>query len=220
MTNKEKYTILCHNEENIMLSSRDWWLDALCGPENWEVLLIERQNEIVAAWPYSIKRKLGFVCIVMPEMTVYTSIWLRQIDEDNASNHWQYQQEIYNELIAMLPKFDYFMLCFYHHFDNWQPFYWHDFKQTTKYTYVIDGIADCDKLFEGFSVARRRKMKKSKALIEVKWGLDPVVFYNHHKLNFEKKRGKMYYSFNDFKRMYDAVKAHNAGEILYVVDIN
>ena len=41
MTKKEKYQELCKYEKSIPIFSKDWWMDAVCGEDNWDVLLVE-----------------------------------------------------------------------------------------------------------------------------------------------------------------------------------
>ena len=48
---KETYRALCRAEEGIPLFSRDWWLDATCGPNLWDALIIEDRGRTLAAMP-------------------------------------------------------------------------------------------------------------------------------------------------------------------------
>lgn len=47
MGNKSKYRNLCAVEKNIPIFSQDWWLDAVCGEENWDVIIIEKGGIIL-----------------------------------------------------------------------------------------------------------------------------------------------------------------------------
>lgn len=38
MKPKEKYRALCEKEQAIQIFSRDWWLDATAGIDNWDVV--------------------------------------------------------------------------------------------------------------------------------------------------------------------------------------
>ncbi|MDR0845251.1 MAG: GNAT family N-acetyltransferase, partial [Tannerella sp.] len=48
---KDAYHTLCRTEESIPIFSQEWWLDAVCGESNWDVLLTEENNRVQAAWP-------------------------------------------------------------------------------------------------------------------------------------------------------------------------
>lgn len=68
-TNKQKYREFCKIEINIPIFSQDWWLDAVCGENNWDVAIVERGGEIWATMPYYVKKKWGFTIITMPPLT-------------------------------------------------------------------------------------------------------------------------------------------------------
>lgn len=61
-SNKDKYRDLLETETTIPIFSRDWWMDAVCGEDNWDVLLVEKDNEIVASMPYYKKKKIWVNC--------------------------------------------------------------------------------------------------------------------------------------------------------------
>ena len=48
MTNKEKYDIFCQ-KIYISVFSQPWWLDAVCGEENWDVYVVEKGGIYVAS---------------------------------------------------------------------------------------------------------------------------------------------------------------------------
>ena len=60
MTNKEQYEEFCKVEKNIPIFSQDWWLDAVCGSDNWNVALVEKGGHIMASMPYFFKKKAIF----------------------------------------------------------------------------------------------------------------------------------------------------------------
>ena len=51
LSEKEIYRALCRTEDGLPLFSRDWWLDAACGEDHWDALLIEDRGRIAAALP-------------------------------------------------------------------------------------------------------------------------------------------------------------------------
>lgn len=58
MTNKDKYHIFCDHEKGIPIFNKDWWLDAVCGENNWDVALVEKGGSIVGSLPYCIDKKI------------------------------------------------------------------------------------------------------------------------------------------------------------------
>lgn len=51
MTNTEKYRKFSVQEKTIPLFSKGWWMDAVC-QQDWDVILIEEDGQIMAALPY------------------------------------------------------------------------------------------------------------------------------------------------------------------------
>ena len=49
MTNKEKYTIFCEQNDFVPIFSQPWWMDAVCIDGYWDVLLYEKNEEILGA---------------------------------------------------------------------------------------------------------------------------------------------------------------------------
>ena len=75
-TNKQKYRDLCQLERSIPIFSKDWWLDAVCGEDKWDVAIVEKGGHIFASMPYYLMRKNGFNSIIMPRLTQSMGPWL------------------------------------------------------------------------------------------------------------------------------------------------
>jgi CelD/BcsL family acetyltransferase involved in cellulose biosynthesis len=69
MTPKDKYRQLCKEDKSIPIFSKDWWMDAVCGENDWNVLIVEKGGEIVASMPIYIKKKHGLKYITQPKLT-------------------------------------------------------------------------------------------------------------------------------------------------------
>ena len=58
MTEKEAYHEFCRAEPSISVFMQAFWMDAVCGKPNWDVLLHrDGDGKIDAAWPYYFIRK-------------------------------------------------------------------------------------------------------------------------------------------------------------------
>ncbi len=57
MQNKTIYKTFCQNHDEIPIFSQYWWLDIVCGENNWDVALCKIENKIAGAFPYYIKKK-------------------------------------------------------------------------------------------------------------------------------------------------------------------
>jgi hypothetical protein len=73
MTDKEQYRDFCKKEKNIPIFSQD----SVCGKNNWDVVIIERNNEIIASMPYIKQRVFIFDMLVMPKLTQNIGIYVK-----------------------------------------------------------------------------------------------------------------------------------------------
>ncbi|NLK27352.1 MAG: methicillin resistance protein [Clostridiales bacterium] len=221
---KLAYRLHCQKEKTIPLFSRDWWMDAVCGEDNWDVLLVERDNEIVASMPYYKKKKFGLTVITQPPLTQTNGIWIKYPPGQKYSSRLSYEKEVMTEIIDQLQALnpDYYSQNFHYSVTNWQPFYWKGFTQTTRYTYVIPDIntINLEELFSEFSRAKRRNIKRAESILDVRMGLGSQEFYNHHKNSLAEQGEIISYSFDTFQRIYNASVQRGYGQTIYAVDEN
>jgi len=214
--NKQKYRALCE-EENIRIFSQWWWLDAVAG-ENWDVVLLERESQIIASFPYFPRKKLIFNTITMPKLTPYFSIWIRIPENMKYSSQLYYEKEVYTEIVGKIPKVDHFVCFFDYSFTNWLPFLWKGYKQTTYYSYVIDNIKDLDTVYGDFNSNIKRNIKKASKLIEVSHDENIETFYEINKLSFDRQGLSIPYSFDYLKRIDAECQKRKCSKILIAKD--
>lgn len=137
-----------------------WWFDCVA-PQGWGVIKIEDSDgKLLARLPYVIKKdRFGFKTITKPMFIQTQGPWLER-KETNYKN-LVFQETVCSELIRKLPKCDRVDFYFDPSMQNWLPFYWHGFSQTTRYTYVLDDLNDLDQLYKGFSSRTKRAIKKA-----------------------------------------------------------
>lgn len=224
MTNKEKYRELVNNEPSIPIFSRDWWMDAVCGEDNWDVLLVEKNNEIIASLPYYMHKKYGLKVIRQPILTQTNGMWLKYPPGQTAVNRLSFEKKIMNDMIDQLLSIgvDWFSQNFHYSITNWLPFYWRGFQQTTRYTYVIPDIntINLDDLFVRFSKSAQRGINRAESIVEVKIGMSAQEFYHYHKMALEKKSQEIIYSWDTFSRIYNATVPRGYGQNIYAIDYN
>jgi hypothetical protein len=218
MTNIEKYREFCKVEENIPLFSKDWFLDSVCGVDNWDVALVEKGGEVVASMPYYKKRKAIFNIITMPKHAQTMGVYIKYPENQKYEKRLSYEKELMSGLIDQLPKVDYFNQSFHYSVTNWLPFYWRGYTQTTNYTYVIENLSNLESVFQNFNHAKRKNIKKAEKLLEVRFDLSAKEFYENHKMTLEKQNNKIAYSFDHFNRIYNSAYSHNAGRTIYAID--
>lgn len=222
MNNKELYAQLCANEKAICVFMRPFWMDAVCGADNWDVILhFDGEGKVDAAWPYYFRKQRGKLVITHPPETQIQGPWLRRDPAWSEEKRLGFEKETLYAMIDELEAKG--ILSFYQQFPldftNWQPFYWKGFGQQTRYTYRIDDISDPEAVLAAFNRAKRKNINKAvKEGLEVKFDLPAKDFYENHKMTLALQHAVISYSFGDFQRMYDAAYANNAGRTIYAVD--
>ncbi len=209
---KEEYIKFC-KKEPIPLFSQYWWLDAVCGRENWEVLLFKKGGEIFASFPYFKKKKAIFNGVAQPKLTQSLGPYIRYPKGQGYYKKLSWEKEIMDYFIDNLPKYDFFDISFHYSVTNWLPFFWRGFKQTTKYTYVIDKNSDIEKL-ETNNRKRRRK-KAVKLGVEVALSDDVEAFFRLNELTFKRQQRGMAYDLEFVKNLYAQLQKEGAVKMFF-----
>jgi hypothetical protein len=209
---KQTYHTLCQTQESLPVFSQDWWLDAACGEANWDVLLIEKNGTILAAWPLYMPLA-GFV--TMPPYTQTMGIWFAPPSDDTKYNSaLEHRQALCNQLIEKL-KTHSFMQHFNHTFTDWLPFYWNGYRQTTRYTYQLQNLNDSELLWNNLTRNTRRNIKKAqeKFHITVRQGVATDDFFRLQAQTFERQNKKNRQDPRVLRRLIDVCRKRGQGEI-------
>ncbi len=221
MDNKELYTLFYSEHNDIPVYSAPWWLDAVCGKDNWDVILIKDKNEkIIATFPYYLKKeKFGLKNLTMPLLTQKLGPYI--VYDSNKISEMKkigYEHEIYSKIIEQLPKVDMFNVNFDQRYKNWLPFYWRGFKQTTRYSYKIFNLKDLPFVFSNIAKYKRQKIQKAENNLFVKDDMSVEEFYEYFAESVKTRGEKVSYSLEFIKNLVNAVYKHNAGKIYYCTD--
>jgi len=221
--NKTIYRTLCQ-QEHIPLFSQYWWMDAVCGGENWDVLLYQEKGNVLGAFPCHFKQKFGFRYILQPFGTQTNGIWFNYPKQKSFSEYdrLSFEKKVCFNLINQLEslKLSFFRQNFHFSFTNWLPFYWKGFKQTTRYTYQIN-IINVDNAFLNFHSTKKghiRKCLKNNAILKKE--IDANAFYYYHKDCLIKKNQSIHYSKDFLLNLHKVVKEREQGIIFGMFDDN
>ena len=217
-TNKQKYIEFSKQEKNIPIFSQSWWLDSVCGTDNWDVCLIEKGGKIVASMPYYKTKKFMLNMIFMPKLTQTMGPYILYPKGQKYYKKLSWDKDIINKLLRQLPKYDYFFQNLHYSITNWLPFYWNGYKQTIRYTYIIENITveDLEKKFE--TDIRRRRRKATNIGVEVYESDDIKKFYELNEMTFIRQGKEMPYSFKFIESLYNNCKENNACKIFFAKD--
>ena len=216
---KELYSKLCQ-EKYIPIHGQPWWLDAVCGSENWEVILaFGGSKNIIGALPYTKNRRMGLDMIRMPNLTSFLPIYIDFPDSKKQYRQYDFEHKVLAELISQIPSVLIFNQNYFPTLTNWLPFYWKDYRQTTRYTYVFDDLSNPDALYKKFNRNTRRNILKAEELgIEILDSDDLESFYKIAQMTFSRQNLKMPYSFQQLSRLDKVLTTRNQRKILLAKD--
>lgn len=216
--NQDKYRLFSAVEATIPLFMKGWWLDAVCGSDDWDVCLLESGNHVQAALPYHKQKRLIFTLIKMPALSSGWGPWISYPNDQKYASKLSFEHQTISQLISQLPEFDYFNQRFRYSVVNNQAFYWNDFKLTLRYNYILPDLTDLDAVFAGFNANTRREIKKAQKVVQVIETEDADLFYQLNQKTFEKNRVKIPYSQELLQRIDDVCQARNCRKIFLAID--
>jgi len=212
MNDKEQYRKLCANESSIPIYSRDWWLDCVCGVDKWDVLLYLNKESIEAAMPYYVPCK-GIIS--MPPYAQTMGIWFNPVFEDKLYPRNIFRkQTICEDFISRLPAHDYFLQNFHYSFTDWLPFYWKGFRQTTRYTYVLQDIGNPNELWNGLSgnISNNIQKAEKKFQLTVKRNIPTDLFMEINAKTYKRQGMKPYHP-EILRKLIELSRSRNQGDI-------
>ncbi len=220
MTDRERYQELCRRESTIPIFSQGWWLDTVCGMDNWDVYLVGKDMDIRASLVYSLQECCNGKSIGRISLTQNNGIWIKYPKAQGIIARQSYEEKIVNEICDFIEnlgliKYD---QQFHYHFTNYLPFFWRYYKETTKYTYVIEDTSDMERVRLGYSSKLKNVLRKAEKYLHIEEETDLEEFYSINKMSFERQGIEIPYSFEYFKKIYDACKEKDSGMLLCARD--
>lgn len=213
MTNKDKYRLLCKTEKSIPIFSKDWWLDIVCGKINWDVLLIEQKGQMQAALPFYIPHSR---IISMPPYTQSMGPWFAaEADDTKYTTLLGKRQTICKQFTDQLQSYPHFLQNFSYQVTDWLPFYWEGYKQTTRYTYLLENIRDPEAIWANMSPNIRRNITKAKSKyqITIQKGIPVDDFLKVQSMTFERQHTTNKADINVLKQLIETCRKQNQGDL-------
>jgi hypothetical protein len=193
-----------------------WWLEAVA-PGQWDAVVVQQGDEVVARMPYVLKKKHGLTVVTMPKLTQTLGPWISASDA-KYTNQLSRQKELMGELIEKLPKYDLFSQNFSPEVTNWLPFYWAGFSASLNYTYRIEDLTNLDAVWSDFRENIRREIRKSQKVVAVRDDLGIEKFLQMARFTFQRQNKSLPYSEALVHRLDEECGKRNARRILFAVD--
>lgn len=183
-----------------------WWLDATA-PNQWDAVEIEEGGRTVARLPFMRTAKLGLRVLSQPALTQSLGPWIES-NSETPSKRLAREKDLYSKLIAGLPAHDIFRQNFHAEVTNWLPFHWNGFSQTTRYSYVLEGLQNEAKLLAGFSKTTRNLIRQADRVVEVTESDDVEDVLLLAEKTFQRQGKTLPYSRDLLRRIDAAAKTH------------
>ena len=215
---KEKYQNFCNQNQDLPLFLRYSWYKALFD-DDWDVILVEKNGNIQGFLPYILTKKKTFSLIRPPMLTPYQGVWLNYPKGQKNTSKLSFEKEVISDIINALPQTDAFQQKFIPEFTNWLPFYWADFNQTTRYTYIIDDLSSSDKIFEDFRDNIRREIRKAEKSLIMETISDINLLYELKRDVYRANNEGYPISKDLLERVNNYCLENNCGELIAAKDI-
>ncbi len=220
MEAKLKYMELCKAEKSIPIFSQYWWMDTVCGSENWDVILVEENGKIIASLPYFIEKNKNGIEIRKATLTQNNGVWIRYSKDIKYEKKLSLEKKVMNNIIDRIEELGLTRYRQYFHYtiENWLPFFWRGYSQTTRYTYVIEDTSNLELLHKNFNSNIRNYIRKAEKEVSVKEDMSVEEFYELNKKTFERQDMEIPYSFELLKSLDNQCKERNCSKIYSAID--
>jgi hypothetical protein len=125
--------------------------------------------------------------------------------------------ELVRQLVEQLPRYDYVSFTLPARITNWMPFHWLGFRQTTRYSYVIDPSRSLEDIWSGMGEATRRAIRKARTALEVT-DTSAGTLWNLTSSSFGRQRQKSPYDPERLDAAVAAARKHRSGAVRAAVD--
>lgn len=209
-TNKERYRKWCEQDKTMPFFYRYDYYQAIYH-DNWEIALATNGNDIQAAMPYVVRKKKGFNLILPEPLMPYQGVWINYPLNQKYASKLGFEKEVITKIIEQLPSVALFRQQFHPNFTNWLPFAWENYKQTTKYSYIIEDISDLKIVYDEFKDKTRNSIKKATQNFSVKAAasIDEFIDFKRNNSNINALNLII------LKRILNFAFDNNLGEILH-----
>ncbi|MCC7466731.1 MAG: GNAT family N-acetyltransferase [Saprospiraceae bacterium] len=211
---QEAYRQFAAQSPDLPLFLQPWYLDAVCVGGIWDAALVHKNNRVVAALPYFLKQKLAWKYVSMPPFCKQMGPFLAP---EFRSTDWE--MKLYEALIQELPAgLVAFEQNFHYGVQNWLPFYWQGFRQTTLYSYMIPLDQTEEALFGQISKNYRQKLRAAEKTIQVRHDLPLSELNRLVALSFERQKLKTPLSLPMLEALYRTLQEHQCVQLFYATD--
>lgn len=220
MSNKALFKQFCKDNKSLPCFFNYTYYQAIYG-NNWEVIIIAKSGIITGIMPYVIRKNKGFNVITPEFLFPYQGIWINYPANQKYTTKLGFEKEVISALIEQIPSVALFRQQFHTGFTNWLPFFWKDYKQTTRYTFMLDTSSPLEIIYANFQNNIRREIQKAEKTLFLEEAISINELYQLKVLTYKEKNNSTYpVSLKKLETIYNYFNVHEKGKIILAKDEN
>lgn len=203
-----EWDALVGNSPHCSVFCKSWWLRAACGEVR--VLGLFNSGRLIAGIPLHYERRMGMRVCCMPRLIQTMGVVIGPLAGKRVTAETR-ETEILDQFADRLSMERIFVQAFHPACQNWLPFYWRGYTQTTHYTYVFDELGSMHKIWDGLAQARRNNIRKAREIgISVR-ECGPEDVFKVAAQTFGRQGKECPYELDYLCRLYKAARTNEAG---------
>ncbi len=165
VSNKQKYALFCQ-ETFVPLYSKPWYMDTVCGSENWDVWLFENGNQVMAAMPYYIENRGRLKHITKAPLAQNNGIIFNYAENLRTSSKQKFEEDVINAATEFIEGLgvDVYEQQYMPTFKNYLPFFWKRYSVIPRITYRITPDKTPEEIWSSFSSKFKNQIKKGQRM--------------------------------------------------------
>ncbi len=219
MSNREKYTNWCQAQSNLPIFFQPWWLDQVVQSGTWDVAISHSgDGRVQGVLPYYTTVKKGLKVLGMPLLTPYLGIWSSYEPGPNAYKNSRRYRKLVKDLLDQLPQAAY---CYFfnHPRTNYLlPARWQGFKETTRYTYLLDAPIDLENQLTLLKPDVRNKIRKAEKMVTVEASENISQLYDLVEMSFRYRKSSVPFSREFLTSLNQTNLNHSSAKLLVARD--
>lgn len=210
-----EWDALVESSTHCSIFCKSWWLNAACGEVR--VLGLFNSGRLIAGIPLHYERRMGIRVCCMPRLIQTMGVVIGPLAGKKVTTETR-ETEILDQFADRLTKEPIFVQAFHPACQNWLPFYWRGFTQTTHYTYVLDELGSMQQIWDGLAQVRRNNIRKAREVgISVR-ECGPEDVFNVSTQTFSRQGKECPYELEYLRRLYQAARTKDAGVCMAAED--
>jgi hypothetical protein len=205
----QEYAKFC-SSHYVPLHLQPHWLDTVCAEGTWGVALARNGEGITGAWPWYRCRRWGVVPVIQnAPLTSYAGPWLQYPVGPplRPVSRYTFDKKTLTELAHQLPhQRAWLRQTCRPELTNWQPLHWLGYRQSTRYTYLLDTRCAVDLIFEGFKNTLRTHLRHAHEQVAATPTDDIETVYRIHNQSLVRRGAAVRHTFFHFKKLHDALR--------------